>query len=77
MKRMAKPANELEGLIRDCLPDPVRRHLADVEIDEVDANGGPNWIGLPIWETDPSHDDKCHFIAVLHEVRRNYDLLTD
>ena len=35
----SKPANELEGLIRDKLPDPVRRHLIDVIIDPIDADG--------------------------------------
>ena len=34
-----KPANELEGLIRDELPDPVRRHLIDVFIDPTNTNG--------------------------------------
>ena len=33
MERPAIPANELEGLIRDRLPDAVRRHLRDVQID--------------------------------------------
>ena len=39
----SKPGNELEGLIRDKLPDPVRRHLTDVHIDRVDAHG---WLCL-------------------------------
>ena len=30
MERTAMPANELEGLIRDRLPDAVRRNLRDV-----------------------------------------------
>jgi hypothetical protein len=48
------PANELEGLIRDRLPDAVRRHLRDVQIDRIDRDDSkPNWIGMPIWETDP------------------------
>ena len=35
---------ELEGLIRDKLPDPVRRHLTEVHIDRVDAEGfRANW----------------------------------
>jgi hypothetical protein len=77
MERQAKPANELEGLIRDRLPDAVRRHLADVKIDHVDINGGPNWIGLPIWKPDPSNYDKRAFLAVVHELGRDYDLLID
>ena len=36
-KTPSKPANELEGLIRDKLPDPVRRHLIDVIIDRTDV----------------------------------------
>ena len=44
MERSSKPGNELEGLIRDKLPDPVRRHLTDFHIDRVDAEGfRPNW----------------------------------
>ena len=35
----SKPGNELEGLIRDKLPDPVRRHLIDVIIDHIAADG--------------------------------------
>ena len=47
MERMAKPRNELEGLIRDRLPDIIRRHLKDVQIDRIDRDGdGPNWIGM-------------------------------
>ena len=38
-KTPSKPANELEGLIRAKLPDPVRRHLIDVIIDPIDADG--------------------------------------
>jgi hypothetical protein len=39
METPSKPANELEGLIRDKLPDPVRRHLIDVIIDRTDVDG--------------------------------------
>ena len=78
MERIAKPANELEGLIRDRLPDIVRRHLMDIQIDRIDRDDdGPNWIGMPIWETDPDKDDNRNFIATMHGVRRDYDLLTD
>jgi hypothetical protein len=67
MERTAMPANELEGLIRDRLPDAVRRNRDDSK---------PNWIGMPIWETDPSDDDKRKFLATMHRLRRKYDLLT-
>lgn len=64
MERTAMPANELEGLIRDRLPDAVRRNLMDVQIDRIDRDDSkPNWIGMPIWETDPSDDDKRKFLA--------------
>ena len=44
METPSKPASELEGLIRDKLPDPVRRHLIDVIIDRADADGlAANW----------------------------------
>jgi hypothetical protein len=75
--RETKPANELEGLIRDRLPDSVRRHLADVEIDRVETDDGPNWIGLPIWGTDPSNRDKRAFLAVVHDVAHEFDLSSD
>ena len=75
MIRTSKPANELEGLIRDGLPDIVRQHLADVQIDRIDRDHeGPNWIGMPIWRTDPDKDDKRDFIAIMQEIRRDYDL---
>ena len=48
-KAPSKPANELEGLIRDKLPDPVRRHLIDVIIDRTDGDGlAPNWTAQPV-----------------------------
>jgi hypothetical protein len=76
MKRAAKPANELEGLIRDELPDINRRHLADIRIDRIDRDDdGANWIGMPIWGINPSNDDKRNFIAVMHRIRESYDLL--
>jgi hypothetical protein len=78
MERIAKPANELEGLIRDRLPDIIRRHLADIQIDRIDrADDGSNWIGMPIWETDPDKNDKRNFITIMQGVRRDYDLLID
>ena len=77
MERTAMPANELEGLISDRLPDAVRRHLRDVQIDQIDRDDSkPNWIGMPIWETDPRDDDKRKFLATMHRLRRKYDLLT-
>ena len=52
---------EIRG-IRDRLPDAVRRNLMDVQIDRIDRDDSkPNWIGMPIWETDPSDDDKRGF----------------
>ena len=74
MERPAMPANELEGLIRDRLPDAVRRHLRDVQIDRIDRDDSkPNWIGMPIWETDPSDDDKrkfpCDHASASQEIR--------
>ena len=33
MEPVAKPANELEGLIRDKLPDAIRRRLIDVIVE--------------------------------------------
>jgi hypothetical protein len=78
MKRTPKLANELEGLIRDGLPDTIRRHLADIQIDRIDRDAeGPNWIGMPIWKTDPDKNDKRYFIAIMQGVRRDYDLLID
>jgi len=42
--------NELEALIRDKLPDPVRRHLIDVIIDRTDADGlTANWTAQAVW----------------------------
>ena len=78
METPSKPANELEGLIRDKLPDPVRRHLIDVIIDRTDADGlAANWNAQPVWSQDVSNDDKREFISALFEVLRDYDLLTD
>ena len=58
----SKPANELEGLIRDKLPDPVRRHLIDVITDRTDVDGlGPNWTAQPVWSHDVSNNDKREF----------------
>ena len=55
----SKPASELEGLIRDKLPDPVRRHLIDVITDRTDVDGlGPNWTAQPVWSHDVSNNDK-------------------
>ena len=73
MERPAMPANELEGLIRDRQPDAVRRHLRDVQIDRIDRDDSkPNWIGMPIWESDPSDDDKrflCDHASASQEIR--------
>jgi hypothetical protein len=74
----SKPANELEGLIRDKLPDPARRHLVDVIIDRTDVDGlGPNWTAQPVWSHDVSNDDKREFTSALFAVLRDYELLTD
>ena len=78
MERPSKPANELEALIRDKLPDSVRRHLVDVIIDRIDVDGlGPNWTAQPIWNHDVSNNDKQEFISALFSVLRDYELLTD
>jgi len=59
METPSKPANELEGLIRDKLPDPVRRHLIDVIIDRTDADRlAANWNAQPVWSHDVSNNDK-------------------
>ena len=72
------PANELERLIRDKLPDPVRRHLIDVIIDRTDVDGlGPNWTAQPVWSHDVSSNDKREFTSSLFTVLRDYELLTD
>ena len=77
-KTPSKPANELEGLIRDKLPDPVRRHLIDVIIDRTDADGlAANWNAQPVWSHDVSNNDKREFTSALFEILREYDLLTD
>jgi hypothetical protein len=74
----SKPASALEGLIRDELPDSVRRHLIDVIIDRTDADGlAANWNAQPVWSHDVSNNDKGEFISALFEVLREYDLLTD
>ena len=77
-KTPSKPANELEGLIRDKLPDSVRRHLIDVFIDRTDAEGlAANWTAQPVWNHDVSNNDKGEFTRAMFEVLRDYDLLTD
>ena len=77
-KTPSKPANELEELIRAKLPDPVRRHLIDVIIDPVDADGlAANWTAQPVWSHEVSNNDKGEFIRAMFEVLRDYDLLTD
>jgi len=74
----SKPASELERLIRDKLPDPVRRHLIDVIIDRTDADGlAANWKAQPVWSHDVSNNDKREFTRALFEILREYDLLTD
>jgi hypothetical protein len=78
MERPSKPANELEGLIRDRLPDPARRHLIDVIIDRTDTDGlAPNWTAQPVWSHDVNNNDKREFISALFAVLRDYELLTD
>jgi hypothetical protein len=77
LERPSKPANELEGLIRDLLPDPVRRHLLDVHIDRMNADVEPNWIGRAVWDPKASHDDQREFSDAMNKVRREFDLLTD
>ena len=47
MERPAMPANELEGLIRDRLPDAVRRHLRDVQIDRFDRDDSKPGLECP------------------------------
>ncbi len=77
-KTPSKPANELEGLIRDKLPDPVWRHLIDVIIDRTDADGlAANWNAQPVWNHDVSNNDKREFISAMFEVLLDYELLTD
>ena len=76
MERVAKPANELEGLIRDKLPDAVRRRLTDVIIERSEGIE-PNWTAQPVWSGHLSQDDKRVFIRALFEVRRDHLLLTD
>jgi len=77
-KTPSKPANELEALIRDKLPDPVRRHLIDVIIDRTDADGlAANWTAQAVWGHEVSNNDKGEFIWAMFEVLRDYDLLTD
>jgi hypothetical protein len=74
----SKSADQLEGLIRDKLPDPVEQHLLDVIIDRFDADGlGANWTAQPVWNHDVSNNDKQEFISALFKVLRDYDLLTD
>ena len=74
----SKSADQLGGLIRDKLPDPVGRHLIDVIIDRTDADGlAANWTAQPVWNHDVSNNDKGEFISALFEVLRDYDLLTD
>jgi hypothetical protein len=74
----SKPANELEGLIREKLPDPARRNLVDIIIDRTHVDGfGPNWTAQPVWSHDVSNDDKREFTSALFAVLRDYELLTD
>jgi hypothetical protein len=78
METPLKPANELEGLIRDKLPNPVGRHLLDVFINHTDADGSvPNWIAQPVWSHDVNDKDKQEFTRAMFAVRRDYNLLTD
>ena len=54
------------GIVTSIAPDGINRD-----------GDGPNWIGMPIWESDPDKDDKRNFIAIMQGVRRDYDLLTN
>ena len=77
-KTPSKPANELEGLIRDKLPDPVRRHLIDVFIDRTEPEElAANWTAQPVWNHEVRNGDEGEFIRAMFEVLRDYDLLTD
>ena len=77
-KAPSKSANELEGLIRDKLPIPVRRHLIDVFIDPTDADGlAANWTAQPVWNHEVSNNDNGEFTRAMFEVLRDYDLLAD
>ena len=77
-KTPSMPANELEGVICDKLPDPVRRHLIDVIIDRTDGDGlAANWTAQPVWGHEVSNNDKAEFIRAMFEVLRDYDLLID
>ena len=77
-KMPSKPANELEGLIRDKLPDPVRRHLIDVIVDRTDADGlAANWTAQPVWNHEVSNNDQGEFMWAMFQVLRDYDLWTD
>jgi hypothetical protein len=74
----SKSADQLEGLIRDNLPNPVEQHLLDVIIERIDVDGlGANWTAQPVWNHDVSNNDEQEFISALFEVLRDYDLLTD
>jgi hypothetical protein len=74
----SKSADQLEGLIRDKLPDPVGQHLIDVIIERIDADGlAENWTAQPVWNHDVSNNDEREFIGALFKVLRDYDLSTD
>jgi hypothetical protein len=74
----SKSADQLEGLIRDKLPDPVEQHLLDVIIELIDADElDANWTAQPVWNHDVSNNDEQEFISALFKVLRDYDLLTD
>jgi hypothetical protein len=77
-KTPLKRVNELEALIRDKLPDQVRRHLIDVIIDRTDADGSAaNWTAQPAWSHEVSNNDKGEFMWAMFQVLRDYDLWTD
>ena len=74
----SKSADQLDGLIRDRLPDRIGQHLLDVIIDRFDVDGlGANWTAQPVWNHDVSNNDKEEFISALFKVLQDYDLLTD
>lgn len=75
MERPAKPANELEALIREkYAKNGAHQSLAGVTINRSECN--LSWTARSIPELS-GNDDKRIFIAAFHDVHREYDLLTD
>jgi hypothetical protein len=73
----SKPANELEGLIRDNLPDPARRYLVDVIIDRTDLDGLVRIGLLNQCGATTSVTTIREFTSALFAVLRDYELLID